>query len=115
MSEPGDIGSLLKALIEHGPSLRAAGFSSVTLPDGTAFTLRASAPVTAPGADAQPPEADDADPIAEAQREERELRAKWNEQWRRMTLSSGGRIPPFPSNLGDARRALATLFGGRSS
>lgn len=112
--QSGEIDAVLQTLIERAPALRAAGVQHVQLPGGLSFTLRAAAAIPAPAAAAPlPPE--DEDPIAAEQREERELRAKWQAEWTRMTRSSGGNIPPFPSKLSDARRAMATLFGARAS
>lgn len=114
MSYQGDIDAMLATLIERAPALRAAGIEHVAFPDGLSVRLSAAA-ATPPVAAALPVliDEDDADPVAIAQREERELRARWQKEWERVTASSGASIPSFPSNLADARRGMAALFGAR--
>src|SRR3954468_20115050 len=107
MSYQGDIDAMLATLIERAPALRAAGIEHVALPGGLSFRLSAAAP-TPPVAAALPVDEDDVDPVAEAQREERALRARWQKEWERVTASSGASIPPFPTTLADARRGMAT-------
>jgi hypothetical protein len=115
MSYPGDIDAMLATLIERAPALRAAGIEHVALPGGLSVRLSAAAP-TPPVAAALPVliDEDDADPVAIAQREERELRARWDAAWKRLIASSGAPVPPFPANIADARRGMATLFGART-
>lgn len=115
-----DLGDALRALIEHGPALRAAGYERVMLPDGLSFTLRAAAPAHPSGVAAPPPPDadDDGDPVADAQREERELRKHWDAHWKRITASSGAAIPPFPG-VDVVRRNMGALrvfgFGGHDA
>lgn len=116
MSGQGDIESTLRALIEHGPALQAAGFSSVTLPNGLNFTLRAAAPAPPVGVAAPPPHVDDdvEDPDADLSAEVAETRKAerdWEAYWRRMTASSGAAIPAFPGL--EKFNRMSALIAGR--
>jgi hypothetical protein len=116
MSGQGDIESTLRALIEHGPAMQAAGFSSVTLPNGLNFTLRAAAPAAPSGVAAPAPSDDDdvEDPDAELTAEVAEAKQAekdWDAYWRRMTASSGAAIPAFPGI--EKFRRMSALIAGR--
>lgn len=116
MSGQGELEATFRALIEHGPALQAAGFSSVTLPNGLNFTLRAAAPAAPSGVAAHPLSVDDdvEDPDAELSAEVAETRKAeqdWNAYWRRMTASSGAAIPAFPGL--EKFNRMAPLIAGR--
>lgn len=112
--QSGDIDAMLRALAERGPALRAAGFSSVTLPDGTSFTLRAAAP-SPPVVAAAPAGADDDDePEDDAKAEARALKdaeAHWEKAMSRLLASSGASLPPFPGL--EAYRKSLPVIGSR--
>jgi hypothetical protein len=115
-----EVGDTLRILAEHGPALRAAGFASVTLPDGTSFTLTPATPA-APSvgvAGAPPADVDDADEELDGELQEtKAAEAEWRAYWERMTRSSGASVPPFPGlesyrrlngSLGTSMRARST-------
>lgn len=112
--QSGDIDAMLRALAERGPALRAAGFSSVTLPDGTSFTLRAAAP-SGQGPVAAAPAGDDGyEPEDDAKAEARALKdaeAHWEKAMSRLLASSGASLPPFPGL--EAYRKSLPIIGSR--